>query len=255
MQLNAAQLAADNARLEMRNAQLALDQRIITTPIDGTVGLIQVLPGNIVNAQTVVTTVEDSSDILVNFWVPERYAGSVAIDMPVTAAAVAIPGRVFDGVVDAIDNRIDPASRTLQVQARIPNPDGAIRAGMSFSVTLAFPGETFASVDPLSIQWSSDGAYVWKVVDGKARKAMVSIIQRNSAGVLVTGDVALGDAVVTQGVLQLQEGAAVRLLDDSGTAGGGQGTGGQGTNAQSGTGAQPADRGGGRQRRCQGRPG
>ena len=84
---------------------------------------------------------------------------------------------------------------------------------MSFTVDMTFPGETFPSVDPLSIQWSNQGAYVWKIVDGKVKKGMVEIIQRNTDGVLVKGDVQPGDSVVTQGVLQLADNAPVRLLD------------------------------------------
>lgn len=213
-QLRAAELAAQNAKLEQRNAQLALDQRTIATPIAGTVGLIQVSPGNQLSSQAVVTTVEDTSEILVNFWVPERYAAQIAVGAPVVANSVALPGHSFAGTVDAVDNRIDPASRTLQVQARLPNEDGTIRPGMSFSVALTFPGEVFTAVDPLSVQWSNDGAYVWKVVDGKVTRGMVEIIQRSSDGVLVKGDVKEGDQVVTQGVLQLNEGASVRLVDD-----------------------------------------
>jgi multidrug efflux pump subunit AcrA (membrane-fusion protein) len=85
---------------------------------------------------------------------------------------------------------------------------------MSFSVDMAFAGQTFAAVDPLSIQWSNEGAYVWKVTDDKVNRAMVEIVQRNSDGVLVQGDVTKGDMVVTQGVLQLSPGLAVRLLED-----------------------------------------
>lgn len=214
VQLSAAQLAADNARLELRNAEMALNQRTIRTPVAGTVGLIQVLPGNLVNAQTVVTTVEDSTEILVNFWVPERYASQVAVGTAVTASSVALPGEMFDGTVSAVDNRIDPASRTLQVQATLPNEAGTIRPGMSFSVGMTFAGQKFAAVDPLSIQWSNEGAYVWKVNGDKVDRAMVEIVQRNSDGVLVKGDVAVGDLVVTQGVLQLSPGLTVRLLED-----------------------------------------
>ena len=221
----------------MRNAQLALKSRSIVTPIAGTVGLLLVTPGNLVNAQTVVTTIEDSSEILINFWVPERYASSVAVGMPVTALAVALPGQNFSGEISAVDNRIDPQSRTLQVQAVIPNDDGRIRAGMSFQITMSFPGETFASVDPLSIQWSADGAYVWKYVEGKVEQAFVQIVERNSGGVLVTGDVAVGDQVVTQGVLQLQAGSEVRLLDEGGAATGRQ------RGDQPGQGQQPPSQG------------
>lgn len=251
-QVAAAQLASSQAQLALNDAKLALDQRTITTPISGTVGLIQVTPGNLINAQTVVTTVEDDSGILINFWVPERYSSQISVGMPVTATSAALAGKSFTGAVTAVDNKIDPASRTLQIQATLPNPDNVIRAGMSFSVDMTFPGETFTSVDPLSIQWSNTGAYVWKVVDGKATKAMVDIIQRNSDGVLVKGDVKEGDAVVTQGVLQLTDGAAVRLLDAPQTAadgGGGQGkptAGGQGGgNGRQAASSRPAPAAGG----------
>ena len=211
--LTAAQLAAANADLELRNADVALARRTITSPIAGTVGLIKVSPGNYVPAQTAVTTIDDTSAILVDFWVPERYAAAIALDMPVTVTAVALPGRTFEGEVSAIDNRIDPASRTLQVQAQIPNEDVALRAGMSFSVALKFAGEQYPTVNPLAILWSAEGSYVWKYDAGKATRVMAEIVQRNSDGVLVRGDLAPGDAIITEGILQLSEGAEVTLLD------------------------------------------
>ena len=210
------QLAADNARLQLRNAELALQRRTITSPIAGTVGLMQVTPGNYLSAQTAVTTIEDATSILIDFWVPERYAATVAVGMPVTAVAVALPGRNFTGTISALDNRIDPESRTLQLEARIPNEDNAVRPGMSFAIALQFPGEQFPAVNPLAIQWSAEGSYVWAYVEGKAHKVMAEIIQRNSDGVLVRGDLAPGDAVITEGVLQLSEGTAVTLLDGPG---------------------------------------
>ena len=210
--LAAARLAAANADLELRNASVALSRRTITSPIAGTIGLIQVTPGNYVPAQTTVTTVDDTSAILVDFWVPERYASAIAPGMPVSVTAIALPGRTFTGEINAVDNRLDPASRTLQVQAEIPNADRALRAGMSFTVALRFPGEQFPAVNPLAILWSAQGSYVWKYADGKATRVMAEIIQRNSDGVLVRADLKPGDAIITEGILQLSEGAEVTLL-------------------------------------------
>jgi RND family efflux transporter MFP subunit len=211
--LSTAQLAADTSALELRNAKLSLGKRSIVTPIDGTVGLFQVTAGNAVTAQSVVTTIDDASYILVNYWVPERYASLVKAGQPVTAAAVALPGESFAGTVDAVDSRVDPTSRTLQIEARIPNDKQAIKPGMSFSVSMTFPGQQYEAVDPLAIQWGADGSYVWKYADSKVTKGKVRIIQRNSDGVLVNGDLKPDDQVVTQGVLQLAEGQTVKLLD------------------------------------------
>lgn len=264
VQVATAQLAFNNAQLAVNDAKVALDQRTIISPIDGVVGLIQVTPGNLVNAQTVVTTIEDSTEILVDYWVPERYSGQMVVGMPVKATSAALPSKTFDGTITGIDNKIDPDSRTLQIEATLPNPDGMIKAGMSFSIDMGFPGETFTSVDPLSIQWSTDGAYVWKVVANKAQMAKVAIIQRNSDGVLVQGDVKPGDAVVTQGVLQLSQGMAVRLLDNGAqqqAANGGaqgQGQGDQTQGGQGGTGGAATQSGqakGGAQGQAGGRKG
>jgi RND family efflux transporter MFP subunit len=222
VQVSTAQLADDNAKLALQNAQLDLAKRTISSPIAGTVGLFQVSPGNTVTAQSVVTTIEDTSHILIGFWVPERYASIIKTGMPVTAEAVALPGTTITGEVSAIDNKVDPDSRTLAVEARIPNDQDALKSGMSFAVHLKFPGETFPAVDPLAMVWSSDGAYVWKYAGGKVEKVPIQIIQRNSDGVLVKAELADGDAVVTQGIQQLADGASVRLLDAPPDAAGGQ---------------------------------
>lgn len=155
MQVAAAQLAFDDARLELQNAELELKRRTISTPIAGTVGLFQVSPGNTVTASTVVTTIEDTSHITVSFWVPERYAGSISVGGQLSAATMALPGETIDGVVSAVDNRIDPASRTLargrggDRQRRRPAAPRHVILGEP-----RFPGEQFPSVDPLAIQWS-----------------------------------------------------------------------------------------------------
>jgi RND family efflux transporter MFP subunit len=211
--LNAAQLALSNAELELRGAELALERREIVSPIAGTVGLMQVTPGNYLAAQTAVTTVEDTSSIDVDFWVPERYAPTLDRTTPVSVSVLALPGETFTGEITAIDNRVDSTSRTLQVQASVPNPGNRLRAGMSLTVEMRFPGTELPTVDPLSILWSAEGSYVWKYQDGTATRVMAEIVQRNSDGVLVVADLEPGDPIITEGILQLSEGTAVNLLD------------------------------------------
>ena len=85
---------------------------------------------------------------------------------------------------------------------------------MSFEVTVRFPGETFPAVDPLAIQWGSDGAFVWIIEDGVASRTPVRIIQRNTDSVLVSGSLAEGEAVVTEGIHTVREGAEVRIVQE-----------------------------------------
>jgi RND family efflux transporter MFP subunit len=217
VQVAEAEMARNNARLALRDAELALGRRSIVAPIAGIVGILPVETGNWVTSQTAVATIDDRSSIVIDFWVPERYASAVEVGAALTATPVARPGDSFDGEVSAVDNRLDEASRTLRVQARIGNADDRLRAGMSFQVEMRFPGDTYPSVDPLAIQWGTDGAFVWAVEQGRARRTPVRIIQRNTENVLVDGDLAEADQVVIEGIYVVREGAELLIARDEAT--------------------------------------
>ncbi|WP_337184330.1 efflux RND transporter periplasmic adaptor subunit [Shinella sp.] len=211
--LQDAQTALSAAELALRNAELALSRRDIIAPYGGVVGIIAVNAGDYVTTSTAIARIDDRSEILVDFWVPERFATSVRVGGDVTATAVARPGETFTGKVQAIDNRIDQESRTLRVRARIANPEDLLRAGMSFQVTMRFEGDLYPSVDPLSVQWSADGSYIWKVKGDKVERVPIHIVQRNPDKVLVRAELAKGDQVVTEGVQTLRPGGAVRTAE------------------------------------------
>ena len=99
VQLNEARNEHENARLALRDAELTLKRRALIAPIDGTIGLVPVDAGDYVTTQTEIATIDDRSGILVDFWVPERFAGGIRIGLPVEAVAIAMPGEVFSGVV------------------------------------------------------------------------------------------------------------------------------------------------------------
>jgi RND family efflux transporter MFP subunit len=218
VQVREARLAVDQARLELRDAELELERRRVEAPFSGVVGILPVEPGQQVTTSTEIATVDDRSRILVDFRVPERWVGEVEVGDPVEAVALARPDLELGGVVHAVDNRIDPTSRTLRVQALIENEADMLRAGMAFRIGMSFRGESYPAVDPLALQWSSEGAYVWGVRDGRAARVPVRIVQRWSDRVLVVGELAPGDLVVTEGLQRLREGDAVDVRPEGGEA-------------------------------------
>ena len=206
-----AQIAEQSAKLALATAELNLKRRDIVAPIEGIAGIVPVNVGDNVTTQTSIVTIDDRSAILVDFWAPERFAVAIEPGQAVEASAIARPGQVFAGKVDAIDNRVDPASRTMRVRARIENPKDELRAGMSFSVTMRFKGEQFPAVDPLSIQWDSESSYVWQIKDDKSYKTRVRVVQRNPDAVLVEAELKEGDRVATEGLQRVRDGAPVRI--------------------------------------------
>jgi RND family efflux transporter MFP subunit len=215
VQLTEAQLEQRNAELSVHDAQVALDRRSVISPIAGVVGILPIEAGNYVTSQSAIATVDDRSSILVDFWVPERFAAAVKVGAEISATPIANPKDEYSGTVSAIDNRVDEKSRTLWVQARIANPKDALRAGMSFKVGMRFAGETFAAVSPLAVLWGSDGAFVWKVVAGKVERVPVRIIQRNTETVLIDAPIETGEMVVTEGVQSVRPGIEVRIAGEN----------------------------------------
>lgn len=212
--LEVAQTAVETARLAVAEAELNLARREIRAPTGGVAGIVAVEVGDYVSNSTPIVTIDDRSSLIVDFWVPERFTGLVKEGQEVIAKPVARPGKSYAGRILAIDNRIDVASRTLHIRAEIPNEGDELRAGQSFEVVLNLPGDTWPSVNPLAIQWDSEGSFVWRVVDGKVERVPAAIIQRNPDSVLVDAKIAKGDLIVTEGVQRLRDGARVKIFGE-----------------------------------------
>ncbi|MEW9523940.1 efflux RND transporter periplasmic adaptor subunit [Agrobacterium radiobacter] len=206
-----AQIAEESAKLALSTAELNLRRRDIVAPIEGVAGIVAANIGDNVTTQSTIVSIDDRSEILVNFWAPERFATVIKVGMPVEATSISRPGETFKGEIEAVDNRVDEASRTIRIRAKFGNEKDELRAGMSFGVTMRFAGETYASVDPLAVQWDAEGSYVWRVTDNKSNKVRVQIVQRNPDAVLVKAELAEGEPVVIEGLQRVREGGAVRV--------------------------------------------
>ena len=202
----------DNARLDLRSAEIALRKRKIVAPIAGRVGIVSVDTGDLVSNQTVITTIDDRSQLKVIFYTPEAIVSELEIGGKVEAVSTARPEKIHVGQISAIDSRLDEASRTLRTEATIDNAADELRPGMSFAISLALPGERLLSLDPLSVQWERKGPIVWRIEGDTAVKLPVRIIERNIDRVLVTSNALKeGDVVVVEGVQALREGGKVEI--------------------------------------------
>lgn len=211
VQIREAELAVRQAELALRQAEFDLEQRTVLAPIGGWLGILGAEPGALVTTQTAIAQIDDRSALLVDFRLPESMVGRIAMGDTVEAEALAGGQGRVTGHVSAIDNRVDPASRTLRVQALLGNAEDRLRAGMAFSIRIALPGMPAVSVDPLAVQWSREGAFVWVVREGAATRVPIAILQRANDAVMVEADFQPGDLVIVEGVQSVRPGAPVTL--------------------------------------------
>lgn len=211
--VDAARSGLDAARIARDRAQVALDHRYVKAPFDGVVGLTDVDVGDRIEPATVITTLDDRSELLVRFDVPEAYAGQVRAGDPISIETWSAERSHASGEVVDLDSRIDPTTRAFTARARVPNPDDRLRPGMSFRVDLDLAGGSWPVVPEVSVLWGGDGAYVWVNDEGRARRVDVGIVQRGKGIILVDGDLPPGTQVIAEGMQRMRAGIALRALD------------------------------------------
>jgi RND family efflux transporter MFP subunit len=223
--LDAARTAVQSARIELDRARIALDYRTIEAPFSGYVGITDIDPGDRVNPDTMITTLDDRSALLVSFEVPELLIGRLTTQDDVEIATWNSREPTAWGEIVDIGSRIDPLTRTFVARALVNNQDDGLRPGMSFRVTMDLEGVAYPVVPETGLQWGADGAYIWSVVERRAHRVPVSIVQRQQGEVLVEADLDEGDLIVVEGIQRVRDGMEVtyelpsladRMLDGTG---------------------------------------
>ena len=209
------------AALEVAEAQVALaraqlERMRIVAPFDGVAGIAAVNLGDYVKDGADLVNIEDASSMSADFRLPERYLARLKPGQPVEVQVDALPGRSFQGRIDAVDSQVDADGRSLLVRARLPNPKGELKAGMFARARTVFAVREQALVVPEEALVPQGGKqYLIKVVDGAGGKVSQRIEAR--IGVRLPGraeileGLAPGDLVVTAGQARLMRGDALPL--------------------------------------------
>jgi membrane fusion protein (multidrug efflux system) len=189
--------------------RVTLSRTEIRAPFRARVGLRRVSEGAWITPETVLTTLQDTSRIKIDFTLPERYAGAVAIDQPFRFR-VAGRGADFTGHVIAVEPGIDPATRSVRVRGITDNPDGVLVPGAFASVELPLDraGEGIL-VPAQALVPSATGHALWVLRDGRAELREVEIGLRTRDAVEVLRGLSEGEVVLTTNLLRLRAGAPV----------------------------------------------
>jgi membrane fusion protein (multidrug efflux system) len=205
-----ATMKSNQARVDSAKARLA--DTYIRAPFSGRVGLRRVSLGTLISPGTVITTLDDTSAIKVDFAVPELNVGELRAGQAITARSSAYPGRSFSGRVASVDSRVDPGSRAVTVRALVPNRDGALKPGMFLTVDLSKERRAALMVPEQALVPEQARQFIYVVQGPKVTKREVKLGRREPGFVEITEGLRAGDHVVIEGTLKLREGSLVREL-------------------------------------------
>ncbi len=198
-----------------------IERKTVRAPFSGVLGIRQINLGQYLAAGQAIVPLQSLNPIYVNFGVPQQTSAQVLGGRRLRVTSDDLPGAEFNGRVTAVDSVINEATRNIQVQATLPNPNGKLRPGMFVQVQVVLGASRQAIALPASaINYAPYGDSVFVVTNltdpkGKTyrgvRQQFVKVEGSRGDQVAVVSGVNAGDEVVTSGVFKLRNGAAVQV--------------------------------------------
>jgi len=224
-----ADAATTQAQAEAQRALIA--QKTIRAPFSGELGIRRVNLGQFISPGDPIVSLQQLDPIYLDFSLPEQRMDTLRTGSRIRATVDALPGKVFEGEVTAVEPRVDPRTRNFTAQATIANPDGALRPGAFARVGFSLGGEREVVVIPqTAVSFNPYGNAVF-VISEVPRKEGETDMQGNALTgdklivtqrfirtgpargdlVTVTEGLEPGERVATSGLLKLRNEAEVTI--------------------------------------------
>ncbi|VEB35049.1 hemolysin D [Legionella cherrii] len=211
--------------LEAQVAQQAatVQKKTIRAPFAGQLGINNINPGQYLNVGDTVTTLQALDPLYADFYLPQQDLAQLKVGQTVKVVTDTFPEKVFLGKITTIEPIVDSATRNVQVEATIPNPDYLLKPGMFTRVEV----ETGAKESHLTLPQSAisfnpygDIVFLVKQSDQKdknnkpilvVKQVFVTVGETRGDQIAVLKGLHEGDIVVTSGQLKLKNGSNVLI--------------------------------------------
>ncbi len=199
------------AQAQLNQAQKAASDSVIRAPFDGAVAERKINVGEYANTGRALVTVVQDDPLRLRMDVPESELPRLGIGTRVVVAVAAYPGRTFEGLVRRIGASVRAQSRTLPVEAEVPNDKGELRPGMfaRASVVLKGANEPVTVVPHAALGTAGSASRVFVRAGGRVSERLVMVGRQAGDLVAVSGNVSPGDEVAVENVAALSDGVEV----------------------------------------------
>lgn len=207
-----ASASVEAARTQVDIAKQEVADTIVRAPFSGFVTARDVAVGEFVSSADVIATIIRSNPIKIQMQVAETDVPSILVGRGVSVQVDAYRERRFGGTVSAINPAVDTTSRSFIVEARIENPDNALRSGMFATARINKEGGSTGIFVPKSAVYNHvpTGSFrAFVIVEGVAKLRTVQLGTEEGDFVQILSGLDAGEIVANSNLDQLYEGARV----------------------------------------------
>ena len=186
----------------------------IIAPFSGVLGVRGITEDVLGSENSIIVTLDDSSEIYVDLKIPENFATVIKKDLSVIAKFSGIKDKIYNGKIDGVASRINAETRSILTRVKIDNPDNELIPGSLLEITLSTNKRDSLSIPDTSIILEGNKAYVYKVSkDNIANRSEIQIGLRNDGKVEVTSGLNEGDIIVAEGLKKVRPNGKIKPLN------------------------------------------
>lgn len=202
------------------NIRAVIAKKTIRAPFDGRLGIRQINLGQVINEGQPIVTLQNLDSVFVNFYLPQQQLSLIHTGLKARVTSDALPGKVFTCEITAINPQVEIATRSIHVQARLPNPDEQLRSGMFVNVAVVLPEkEDVMTIPATAVLYAPYSDSVFVIEDKKdqngapsgktVRQQFVRLGEKRGDFITVISGLTAQDAIVSTGVFKLRNGQSI----------------------------------------------
>ena len=210
------------ARANLERTETMLRYANITAPFAGIVTARFVDPGAFIPSATsgsaaqtaAILTLADFNTVRAQVALPEVEASLTQVGQPVKLSVEGLPGKVFEAKISRLSYALDDATKTMLIEADLPNPDLALRPGMYATVKIGVAKHSDVLLIPgEALVMEKLNAFVFVADGGKVKKTPIKIGFNDGIKIEVMSGLTGSEAVVLVGKLTLADGVAINATE------------------------------------------
>lgn len=213
--------ALKQVQADIETVKARISKLTILAPFDGILGLREVSVGTLVQPGDKITTIDDLTNIKVDFDVPSVFLSTLRPGLPVIGKVEAFKGKEFEGTVATVNTQVDPVTRTVRVRAVLPNTDAILKPGLLMTITLLKEQREALLIpeEALIKRGNKNFVFVAESADGKtiAHQREITIGSRQPGVIEVVQGLAEGELLVNHGTMKISDGSEISIqAEDTG---------------------------------------
>ena len=217
-QYDRSQANLDSAIAQLAETDARLDNKRIAAPFAGTTGIIKVKVGDYIESGTSITSLQDLSELEIDFSVPDRYVPRLRPGLKIALRVAAFPEEEFNATLSALDSSVNSGTRNLMLRATLSKSEGLL-PGMFAHLVIDLDQPTrVVTVPETAVSYSLHGNTIYVLSQSKGQTTAQPRVVKT--GATRDGQIAIVDGllssewVVTVGQNKLYRDARVTIDDD-----------------------------------------